>query len=48
LSESVDALLGSALMQGQKLAIDYANYTVTIERPAVPKPGKRQKRPSRK
>jgi clan AA aspartic protease len=48
LTNSQDALIGSGLMQGQKLAIDYANYTVTIERHVVPKPGNRKKRPSRK
>jgi clan AA aspartic protease len=48
LTESKNALIGSGLMQGQKLAIDYANYTVTIERPVVRKPAKPQKRTSRK
>jgi clan AA aspartic protease len=48
LTNSEDALLGSGLMQGRKLAIDYANHTVTIEPAVVRKPAKPQKRTSRK
>jgi hypothetical protein len=46
LTESKDALVGSGLMQGQKLAIDYADRTVIIEPAGVPKPGKPKKRRS--
>jgi len=44
LTNSEDALIGSGLMQGQKLAIDYANRAVTIETAAVTKPDKTKKR----
>lgn len=48
LTESKDALVGSGLMQGQKLAIDYANRTVTIESAVVSKLVKPKKRKSAK
>jgi clan AA aspartic protease len=44
LTNSEDPLVGSGLMQGQKLAIDYANRTVIIETVAVSKPDKSKKR----
>ncbi len=44
LTNSEDALIGSGLMQGQKLALDYANRAVTIETAAVTKPNKTKKR----
>ncbi|MDZ7290190.1 MAG: hypothetical protein ONB44_23925 [candidate division KSB1 bacterium] len=48
LTESVDALLGSGLLQGQRLTIGYANRSVTIEPDAVPNFNKRKKRKSQK
>jgi len=48
LTESADALLGSSMMQGQKLTIAYANHFVTIEPDIVTKPGKSKKRKSKK
>jgi clan AA aspartic protease len=46
LTESATALIGSGLLQGQKLAIDYAKRSVTIEPTAVPKTGKPKKQRS--
>jgi hypothetical protein len=43
LTESADALIGSGLLQGQKLTIAYANRFVTIEPDTVLKTGKRKK-----
>lgn len=48
LTNSEDALIGSGLLQGQKLAIDYANRTVTIESAVVSKLVKTKKRKSAK
>jgi clan AA aspartic protease len=48
LTESVDALLGSGLLQGLKLTIGYANRFVTIEQDIVPKSNKQKKRKSAK
>jgi hypothetical protein len=48
LTESADALIGSGLLQGQKLIIGYANHSVTIEPDIIPDSGKRKKRKSKK
>jgi len=48
LTDSKDALLGSGLLRGRKLAIDYANYSVSIEPAKVLKPDKPGKRRSGK
>jgi len=48
LTNSEDALIGSGLMQGQKLTISYANRAVTIEPDPVLSPVKRKKRKSGK
>ncbi|MGH7453366.1 MAG: hypothetical protein ACRENG_18595 [bacterium] len=48
LTDSEDALIGSDLLQGQKLAIDYANRAVTIESAVVPKLVKPKKQKSTK
>ena len=43
LTESTDALLGSALLQGHTLTIGYANHTVTIAPESVSASNKPQK-----
>jgi clan AA aspartic protease len=48
LTDSKDVLVGSGLLQGQKLIIGYANHSVTIEPDIIPDSGKRKKRKSKK
>jgi predicted aspartyl protease len=48
LTNSEDALIGSGLMQGRKLAIDYVNHTVALEPVAITRPIKPKQRRSGK
>jgi len=48
LTDSEDALIGSGLLQGQRLTIAYANYSIIIEPDTISKSNKPKKLRARK